>query len=216
MILEEVCLIEQYAEDIGADGTYVYVDPDILYEFYWQCAALFDTAEHILVRHLAVLSQGRYYEVKSQHIIDTLISHCGLSTDDLTLSYKGDTRLSLDMTHIVNPLLESLVERLSSGTRDIRAENAVLLLSAYKDYQAVKVRRDQCRSKINKLSVEDYEGWRSPLKTIDFRYGMSETGRFYTRDDSIQNWPLEIVPAISADKGYFLVWCDFDQINMRV
>ena len=208
--------VEQYAEDIGATGTFVYINPDILVSFYEECVALTRTAEHNLVRLLSSISRGCYFEAKSMGVINTLLTYCGITRDELTFNYKGESRLSLDMTHVVNPLLESLVERLNFGNRDPRIENALLVLTAYKDYQAVKVRRDQCRSKFNKLSKETFEGYNCSLQKIEFSYGMSETGRFYTRDDSIQNWPLEIVPSISANKGYFLVWCDFDQIDMRV
>lgn len=208
--------LAQYARDIGASGTFVYVDRTVLETFYAECSAAYCTAERILCRYIQDFSNSAYYEVKSQAVIDTLIKFCGISASDLTLVDKGVKRISLDMPHIVAPLLESLAERLSKGVPDTRAENAVLLLSAYKDYQSAKTRTSQCRAKLGKLSEDTYAGWGVDLSTVNFRYVMSETGRFYTKDDSIQNWPLEIVPAISANKDYFLFWCDFDQIDMRV
>lgn len=208
--------IKQYAEDIGARGTFIYVNDSILYDFCAHCEALVSTTAWTLTRLITIFSCGRYYSISSENLLYTLIYSCGITKDELTYTYKGESRLSLDMTHIIKPLIEVLIERVKSGICDPRAENALLLLEAYQEYKAVKVRAEQCRSKIKKLSDIAYEGWRGPLRTIDFMYGQSETGRFYTKNDSIQNWPLEIVPAISADKGYFLVWCDFDQIDMRV
>lgn len=208
--------IQQYAKDIGASGTYVYVNDAVLYDFCAQCEALVSTTAWTLTRWLTMFSRGRYYSISSENLIYTLITYCGITKDELTFTYKGESRLSLDMTHVIKPLIEVLTERVKSGICDPRSENALVLLLAYQDYKAVKVRAEQCRAKIKKLSNCTYEGWRGPLRTIDFKYGSSETGRFYTKNDSIQNWPLEIVPAISADKGYFLVWCDFDQIDMRV
>lgn len=208
--------IDRYAEDIGAAGTQILVDPLRMNLMCDNISAKADTSRDIVSAYMYQMSHQVYTDPsKKQELIDTLVK-CGCDTSDFLVDGAGGPTYSVDKAKVLGPLLTRLVGILNNGSQSVSVEDAVILLQAYLDYKTRTTLRNSAQSKLNKLSTEEYEGWGVPLNAVSFKYEQKETGRFYTYDDSIQNWPLELCHAITAEKDYFLFWCDFDQIDFRV
>lgn len=208
--------VDKYAESIGADGTSILVDPIKMEIICSNIEARERTAYSIVESLMYQMShQTHFCPDKKQDLIDALVL-CGCKQSDfITYGINGKT-LSVDKTKILHPLLQRLTDILNKGVPNLNVEDAMLLLTAYLDYKMLSTRSSAANSKLKKLSSETYDGWGQKLRAISFKYEQKETGRFYTYDDSIQNWPLELCNTIAAGKDYFLLWCDFDQIDFRV
>lgn len=207
--------LEGYQQNIKADGTFVYVDEYAMEESADDFSARCASALNILQMYIGVFSEGRYHAYTPDAFVDTLINFCGCTADQFRLDGRFP---SLDKARIIAPLVESLTVRASNPAyKGSALHNALTLLAAYTDYKELFTRRNAVNSKIKRISQSEAIGWSGrALSTIAFRYRQADTGRYYTYDDSIQNWPLELVKAITVPEGYFLVWCDFDQIDFRV
>lgn len=208
--------IDRYAENIGAAGTQILVDPLRMELTYNSIQARATSAHRVAASYMFQMSRRSCYSPgDKQDLVDTLVT-CGCKPQDfLTYGVNGQT-ISVDKTKVLNPLLQRLTDILNGGTGNYGVEDAAIMLSSYLDFKNLSTRGNAAKSKLKKLSREDYEGWGVPLKAVSFKYEQKETGRYYTYDDSIQNWPLELCHTITADKDYFLLWCDFDQIDFRV
>lgn len=207
--------VEQYAKDIGATGTQILVDPLKMSTMFALISAKAASAGRIASTYLYYGSKRRYADPDSKDdLIQTLVD-CGCTYNDFCP--KGSDKESVDKTKVLNPLLSKLSNSLDKGVMDKGIEDAALVLTSYLDYKSLKTLKSSAKAKLGRMSAEDYEGSNNKkLKAVRFMYEQKETGRFYTRDDSIQNWPLELCHAITAEKDYFLLWCDFDQIDFRV
>lgn len=222
--------IEAYARDIGANGTQVLVDPKRIDALVNEYDALYQSALYILQSYVISSSKGKFHNMRKDDIIDTLVRFCGLDEKDFVSdkeAYKQFLKCnagfnvknkfrSVSMVDIIDPLLDSLAVRLKAGYTGYEAENAYLILNAYKEFVSLKTRISLFHKKQGRLSAQDYNGWGKSLKAVPFRYEQRSTGRFYTTDDSIQNWPLELTKVITVDQDYVLFWCDFAQIDFRV
>lgn len=208
--------IDRYAEDIGAEGTQILVDPLRMNLMCDNISAKADTSRDIVSAYMYQMSHQLCSDPsKKQELIDTLVK-CGCDISDFLVEGANGQTYSVDKTKVLGPMLTRLVGLLNNGSQSIGVEDAVILLQSYLDYKTRTTLRNSARSKLNKLSAEEYDGWGVPLNAVSFKYEQKETGRFYTYDDSIQNWPLELCHAITVEKDYFLFWCDFDQIDFRV
>lgn len=212
---KDVPNIEQYAKDIGASGTQILVDPLKMSSMYALISAETASAGQIASTYFYYGSKRQYTDPDSKEdLIQTLIN-CGCNYSNFCL--KGSDKESVDKTRILNPLLLKLSGKLNNGCMDKDVEDAALVLTSYLDYKSLKTLKSSAKAKLGRMSTEEYEGNNNKkLKAVRFMYEQKETGRFYTRDDSIQNWPLELCHAITTEKDYFLLWCDFDQIDFRV
>lgn len=221
---------DAYARDIGASGTQVLVDPDRVEALVNEYDALYRSALDILKSYIISASKGAYHNSRKDDIIDTLVRFCGLDEKNFVLDTEAYKRFvacnagfnvknpyrSVSMTEIIDPLLDLLTVRLKGGYTGYEAENAYLILNAYKEYTSLKTRISLFRKKQGRMTNEEYMGWGKPIRAVPFKYEQRSTGRFYTADDSIQNWPLELTKAITVDQDYFLFWCDFAQVDFRV
>lgn len=207
--------LQQYRTNISADGAKIFVDSNTMADLADDFNARHLSALYILQMYLSVFSEGHHRSFTPEALIDTLISYCGCTRDQFRYMDKVD---SLDMTHVVKPLIDSLTVRVSNTAyKGIQLFNALTLLKAYQRYKELYTRKTQIASKINRTVLTDEVSWtNAKLSTVAFKYRQADTGRYYTYDDSIQNWPLELTKSITTPKGYFLFWCDFDQIDFRV
>lgn len=206
--------IEAYARDIHASGSKILVDiirVSILAEEY---AARTSSAYDELSSLIFLASGGNWHTASKESLITTLTNYCGCRKNDFK-SEAGD--LSLDQTKIIDPLIDYLQSYVKNPMYPgNRYDDALRILYAYKDYKSLKVRNSLITAKLKRMTKSSVESWGAPLGEVKFIYEPCETGRFYTRNDSIQNWPLELCSSITAPKHYFLFWCDFDQIDFRV
>lgn len=208
--------VEQYAKDIGATGTQILVDPVRMEIMCDNIAAKASSAYSIISSYMYQMSKQTCSDPsRKQDIIDVLIDR-GCDVNAFRIEGANGPTLSIDKAKVLNPLFTHLKDVLNNGSHSAKLEDAAIMLQAYLDYKSLATLNSSAQSKLKKLSTEEYEGWGRPLNAVSFKYEQKETGRFYTYDDSIQNWPLEICHAICAEKDYFLLWCDFDQIDFRV
>lgn len=208
--------IDKYAEDIGAAGTRILVDPLRMSLMCDNISAKADTSRNLVSTYMYQMSHQLCSDPsKKQELIDTLVK-CGCDPSNFLVEGANGQTYSVDKTKVLGPMLTRLVDILNNGSLSVGVEDAVILLQAYLDYKTRTTLCNAANSKLKKLSEEEYEGWNVPLNAVSFKYEQKETGRFYTYDDSIQNWQLELCHAITAEKDYFLFWCDFDQIDFRV
>lgn len=222
--------IESYARDIGANGTQVLVDPQRFDALIAEYSALYRSAACILMDYIVSASHGQAHSIQKNDLVLTLVKYCFIDPKSFVtdvqhfkqfLKYNGGTYsrykfFSVSMPEVIEPLLATLTARLKGGYTGYEVENAYLILNAYKEYANLKTRISLFRKKQTRLSAQTYTGWGKPLKAIPFHYEQCSTGRFYTRDDGIQNWPLELTRTITVDNDYVLFWCDFAQIDFRV
>lgn len=206
--------VDAYARDIHAEGSSISVDAAQVKLLAEEYSARFFSASCILSLLLGTVSEGKYYSISTDTVVKTLVEFCGCKHSQFT----SDTgKISLDMVKVVDPLISSLADIVEKpGYIGFQYEDALLLLKTYKEYKSLFTRKNQINAKLNKFSTETHQGWGKQLRSASFHYEACETGRFYTQNDSIQNWPLEMCSAITVPQDYFLFWCDFDQIDFRV
>lgn len=206
---------EQYERTIHADGARIFVDYQkyILSLNYF--SGMFEATRIELANILGITSLGKYIEVTPHNVIQTLVRYCGLNERDLQVR-KPDKQyvFSLDQTKILNPLKEKLDKRADTASESVRLASEIVDL--YLKYKEYKTCMDNARAKLKRFSKSEFEGWSSELVTIDFMYEMKDTGRYYTKNDNIQTWNLNMAPSITVPKGYVLFWADFAQIDLRV
>lgn len=207
--------LQKYRANIGADGTKIFVDSNTMTDLADDFNARHLSALYILQMYLSVFSEGKHRSFTPAALIETLVEYCGCTREQFRYLDKID---SLDMTHVVKPLIDSLTVRVSNEAyKGTQLFNALTLLKAYQRYKELFTRKTQIASKVNRTVLTNEVSWTGvQLSTVGFKYKQADTGRYYTYDDSIQNWPLELTKSITTPKGYFLFWCDFDQIDFRV
>lgn len=204
-----------YEKSIRADGAYVYVDTRkyklLLNNFIGKLNSARAQLEHLLA--LASLNQWR--EVSSDAVIHTLIDYCGLNERDLQIrnAYK-EYVYSLDQVKVLEPLKQRLDSHAATAQEGYRLASEIV--DAYLTYREYKTIVDNARAKIKRFRESDKKGWFGDLSEIDFVYEQKDTGRYYTKNDNLQAWNLNMVPCITVPKDYFLVWADFAQIDFRV
>lgn len=206
--------IEAYARDIHADGSKILVDRARASILASEYGARMASSTDELSSLLFLLSGGNWSTISKDALITVLTSYCGCNLKSF-ISETGGT--SLDQTKIILPLIDSLQSYVKNPMYPgHRYDDALRILHTYKEYKALKTRSSQILAKLKKMNKSSVESWGPQLGEVNFIYEPCETGRFYTKNDSIQNWPLELCTAITAPKHYFLFWCDFNQIDFRV
>lgn len=206
--------IESFAKDIGADGAKIFVNVTKMKLLAVEYEARAASAQNTLEMLIASITKRRYTVANTVSIVSTLTEFCGCQRSRF-LTEAGN--ISLDMKKVVEPLIESLKGCIANPNYPGQyVEDALLLLCTYKEYKSLNTRRSQMAAKLKRVQLEDVMGWGNSLGSVSFKYRSCETGRYYTYDDSIQNWPLELCEAITVPQDFFLVWADFDQIDFRV
>lgn len=206
---------QKYEETINANGAQIYIDYTKYITSLNRFTALFESARDNLVELIRIASLDNYVEINSTSIIWTLIDYCGLNERDLqTKKPQGNYDFSLDQTKVLLPLKEKLDSRAANAKEGYRLASEIV--DAYLQYKEYKHCMENARAKCKLFIDTDEQGWSGNLKKIDFVYQMKDTGRYYTKNDNIQNWNLNMVPSITVPKGYIMVWADFAQIDLRV
>lgn len=206
---------DQYEQNIKAHGAQVYVDYQRYVLRLNNFAGLLATAERELVRLIRLISLNKYTDISTDSICCTLSRFCGINEEELTQTRAdGDVTWSLDQVKIVQPLKEKLDRNLNMPYESLR--NASELIDTYIQYKDYKTCVDNARAKLKRFKKTDMPGWSGDLVSIDFVYEQKDTGRYYTKNDNLQAWNLNMVPSITVPKGYFLFWADFAQIDLRV
>lgn len=206
-----------YAKNIKSTGTSVLVDYNKYYSLVNKYTSLYLTAYEECTELIKLFSVGKYTSISSDAMLYTLEFCCNVDSSKLQVYKRGEgKRYSLDQQKVLKPLYEELEKRIASGTYPISVSYAHRLLSSYLNYKQYKTWIESAKAKIKRFSSEIYEGAAAPCKKIDFYYEEQSTGRFYTKEDNLQAWSLQFVPSITVDKGYFMFWCDFAQIDFRI
>lgn len=206
---------ETYEKSIRADGAFVYVDTRkytlLLNNFIGKLNSARAQLEHLL----ALASLNYWREVSSDAVIHTLVDYCGLNERDLQVrnAYK-EYVYSLDQVKVLEPLKQRLDSYAPTAQEGYRLASEIV--DAYLTYREYKTIVDNARAKIKRFRKSEQAGWFGELSKIDFVYEQKDTGRYYTKNDNLQAWNLNMVPCITVPQGYFLVWADFAQIDFRV
>ncbi len=206
---------DQYEKNIGAQGTHVYVNyykyVSILNEFIGKL----NSAQSQLEKLLSLASLNKHFTVNSTSIIGCLVDFCGLNERDLQVRNRDKEYVySLDQTKVLEPLKQKLDSQAATAGEGRRLASEIL--DTYLEYKEYKVIVDNARAKIKRFRKSEKPGWFGDLYEIDFMYEQKDTGRYYTKNDNLQNWNLNMVPCLTAPQEYFLFWADFAQIDFRV
>ncbi|MEG2262778.1 MAG: DNA polymerase [Acinetobacter sp.] len=126
----------------------------------------------------------------------------------------GESRESIDQTKVLIPLRDRLTPTAFNAREGY--ELALRLLDSYLTFAEYKTLVNSASSKLKNFKNTKEPGWFGSLRTASFMYERKSTGRYYTNNDNIQNWNLNMVSSITCPKDYILFWCDFEQIDLRV
>lgn len=206
--------LEKYEQNIGADGSKIYIDEAKYITALNTFTAQLDSSAAACRNLIRLITLHKYYEINADSMYAALIDYAGLSERDFEVRTPDGTRRSLDRTKILTPIQNRLEENVHKAQEGIQL--ALQLIERYLEYTELKSLCNNARAKLKRFSQDTTEGWGPTLRTIDFHYTQRVTGRYYTKDDNIQGWNLNMVTSIAAPKDYFLVWCDFAQIDLRV
>lgn len=146
---------------------------------------------------------------------DILIDIYKVPSKYFLLYSNGEKKLSMDRTRILEPLLQELE---SHGDKIcINPDEAILLLKEHIYYRKMSWLISNIAKKITKMTPTAFVNKAGhPLLAASFEYGVADTGRICTHHDNIQGWHPVMSKTITAKEGYFLVWMDLDQIDLRV
>lgn len=206
-----------YAKSIHAFGTQILVDKSKLGLETSKQESFLLTLRAQCITLMKLYTYRQHTDIKPNDVFALLIEYCGLPSKLFALQDKGVTRKSLDKERILKPVMTDLeYKRDISGKLNRGEERALRFLEYYFEYKQYKSKRDSGYAKIKKLEPEEYQGYSNKLYPMKFVYEEKETGRFYTNSDNIQGWPIPYTHAITVEKGYFLFWCDFAQVDFRV
>lgn len=179
----------------------VYFDKKKLYKRLIEMQAKKDTYEHLIVEHMYVNSGGSCTTLNRDSVYRYLTDYENVYDKKLQIYDKniGDYKISLDRSKVLKPLYDG--------------GEAVDFLELYMTHSELKSAVSRTRKMYERF--KDYEG-DDNLGVLSYKYGQKSTGRYYTRDYNIQGINKDFTDCLTAPKGYFLYWCDFDQIDLRV
>lgn len=204
--------IETFEDEISINGFSVYIDQRKYTLSMMIALALTDTALKHLLDKIIYMSNGRLRDFNKESFGRFLIK-CG-APENIVCSGTGG-RVALNKARVISPLLSYIETRLRSAPvyyADLR--DLVLL---YKDYIESKHRSDTMFKKHERFKlIDEYNKEGQQLCEITSLYERQSTGRYYTNSDNLQGWNLYAVPTFNCPKDYFLVWADFDQIDLAV
>lgn len=195
---------DEYAyEDYLAEGNEVYVNMEDLTSRLNYLLALQATYRRNIEEHMWVYSCGQVSHFNRDSLLHFLQRYYYVDESDLI--HRKTRKLSVDKDQIIKPLMERRIE--------------------LKDFLGVYLRYTELKSDIQKLSkirdefakpteLVDKNG--NPLHAIGFNYERQATGRYYTKNDGIQNYSKRYTDLLTVPEGYFLYWSDFHQIDLRV
>lgn len=209
-----------YETAIGVNGTSVYLD-----YIKYCCAmeylgALKDTAFENASCELAFASSGSYRTACKPALIDVLLGYLGVSEKMLPRGKKGDFNASEE---VLNKILNTKRDR-KTGLIFPQYQTLYEVINSYLEYSSAEHTHNLVKSKIGQgrsnkrffidTDLKSVKGTR--LVECFFSYSRGITGRYYTNNDNIQQYPYAVLPSICAPEDYVLVWSDFDQIDFRV
>lgn len=153
-------------------------------------------------RIMKVNSSNRYKVLKDEDIIDylELVEFCPSYKFDSKKTVKGYT---LDMKKVLQPLLEE--------------GYATEFLQAYTEFKSAKATCDRIKKLTDGLSLpvaKNVDG--SDLYHISFQANKQVNLRFNYRDYDIITIPKSYNSCICAPEGYYLVWGDFKNSDLRI
>ncbi len=209
-----------YEMAIGASGTSIYLDYIKYINATEVLGALKDTAFENASNELAFASSGSYPTACKPALIDVLIGHLGVSESSFPKGKKGDFNASEE---VLTKILNSRRDR-KTGLIFHQFEELYEVIQSYLEYSSAEHIHNLVKSKVGlgrsnrrffvDTELKSHEGNR--LVECFFSYSKGVTGRYYTNNDNIQQYPYAVLPAICAPEDYVLVWSDFDQIDFRV
>lgn len=203
-----------FEDNIGIDGFDMYIDVFKYYAMSTEFAGMFKTAEILLREFIERITCGMYHDV-SPSVIRVLLTRYFSADSLIGLRPMNSGNVSIDKEKVIKPLKEAALKRIYDNP--VYYGDIVEFCNLYLDYSSLKNLTQTAESKKKLLMETDLtDNLGSKLCTISSMYIKQSTGRYYTNSDNLQGWNLKIVPAFTAPKDYYLVWADFDQIDLRV
>lgn len=210
---------ELYESEIGAEGTYVYVDVDKYIQHLNELEPLRDTAMIEVREMLGIMSNSYYQKPTPSRLQSTLLEFGGIESTDMMVynSRVKDKTISTDAQKVIAPLVRKLEAKDMKGRLTYVESMSLKLLKSYQIYSSLKSAVNNATAKIDlfrPVAKLDYGG--KVLHAIDFRYTRAETSRYYTREDNLQGWNKRFLDSLTVPRDYVLWWGDMSQIDLRV
>lgn len=205
--------VEYFEKSINKDGFDVYVNNLMYTSILCDTEARFYTVQMLLIEKMQFLSQGAITGINSTSVASILKDYLLLEESGL-LTTKS-RKISLDMTKVILPLVTWCREQM--GRNPVRYSNAVEFCNLYIEYSKLKNLTESMNAEMKffmKTDKVDNSGM-TIVKTSSL-YDKRSTGRYYTNNRNLQGWSKETLSTLTAPKDYYLVWADFDQIDLRV
>jgi hypothetical protein len=206
----------KYEENIGASGSFCYVDKNKYLLSLSEFKSLSVSSKAQLCDLLSYYSGGIYNDINKISLFNTLTTYCGISDGVFLKKSKSslEPSLSVRQDKVLTPLKQSLENEFPIGPSHL---GALHIVDAYLEYTSYKTLVSDMSTKVCRFIDTDAVGNNNePLSKVIFSYNRQSTGRYYTSNDSLQNWPLKSVNCITASKGKFFIWCDFKNVDLRV
>lgn len=210
---------ELYESEIGAEGTFVFVDVNKYYQHLNELEPLRDTAMIEVSEMLGIMSDSYYQKPTPSRLQNTLLEFGGIESADMMVynsRVKGKT-LSTDAQKVIAPLVRKLEAKDEKGRLTYPESMSLKLLKSYQIYSSLKSAVNNATAKIDlfrPVAKLDYGG--KVLHAVDFKYVRAETSRYYTREDNLQGWNKRFLDSLTVPRDYVLWWGDMSQIDLRV
>jgi hypothetical protein len=203
----------KYESYIGLDGFDIYVNAVEMHRTAIEAQALEDAAYWELRQLCYLISEGQYKECSGDILIEILKFKCYVPVNKFPLTSRGTYSTSIE--NVFRPIL--LEAERNEQKEPENSDRIIRLINAYINYSKAKTYRESMNKKIglmDRSDAIDYQG--NKLCTIHGTYEKQSTGRYYTKNDNFISWNKKAVRNFTVPKGYFLVWADFGQIDLRV
>ena len=156
-----------------------------------------------LNQYMIYKSNGYYRNVDDRtNVREFLVKYCNVPSK--AFSIRGVQGYSCDKDKVIVPLYNKGYDQEFLGN-----------YIQYSEYNSLISKVNSMLEKHTRPSYKkSYTGRR--LGEISYELARGDTGRYYTKNYSVQSIPRDYLSNICAPEGYFLFWFDFSQIDLRV
>ncbi len=169
--------------------------------------ALYDGCVHSLQRYVHDLSGKDFDSIDAEHAMKFLIDYEGVEPSEFIVRKRAPSGKPYETTSFDEDTREKLVNK----------DLALEFMEYYEDVAKLKYSLQNFKSLRGMMYKSDKIGHNGkPMYAVPFQYSPAVTGRTYTNKMSVQAIPKGFLKAIQAPKGWHILWCDFDQIDLNV
>lgn len=191
-------------EEILNENSRVYFDSIKISKLLLADTEKLNVVERLIIRHMRLVSKETFYSFSRDSIFRFLKEHEGVHEKSLGYySPREGFKESLDLVKVVRPLYER-------GIAQQFFQLYIQRSSLKSDVSRIQGMKD----KFGKTELFNESG--NLLEDLTFENERRDTGRYYTNNYNVQGISKRYTNCMTVPKDHFLVWFDFDQIDLRV